>query len=56
MTGGSSGGPWITAAGNLGAVTSYGYRNKPDALYGTYLGSGGPQALHEAPQEALIRG
>jgi hypothetical protein len=39
MTGGSSGGPWINEAGELAAVTSYSYRDDPDALYGTYLGS-----------------
>jgi V8-like Glu-specific endopeptidase len=39
MTGGSSGGPWIAENGTLGAVTSYGYKNEPGALYGTYLGS-----------------
>jgi V8-like Glu-specific endopeptidase len=39
MTGGSSGGPWLTEDGSLGAVTSYGYRKQPDALYGTYLGT-----------------
>jgi V8-like Glu-specific endopeptidase len=38
MAGGSSGGPWITQAGKLGAVTSYGYTNRPNSLYGTYLG------------------
>jgi V8-like Glu-specific endopeptidase len=39
MTGGSSGGPWINEAGELGAVTSYGYNHQPDAIYGTYLGN-----------------
>jgi len=39
MTGGSSGGPWLTEDGSLGAVTSYGYNNQPDVLYGTYLGT-----------------
>jgi V8-like Glu-specific endopeptidase len=39
MTGGASGGPWITKKGKLGAVTSYGYKGERNALYGTYLGS-----------------
>jgi len=37
-TGGESGGPWISEAGALGAVTSYGYTNAPDVMYGSYLG------------------
>lgn len=39
MTGGASGGPWITQSGRLGAVSSYLYRGGSDDLYGTYLGS-----------------
>ena len=40
MGGGSSGGPWISSStGALGAVTSYGYNNEPDLLYGTNLGT-----------------
>ena len=40
MGGGSSGGPWISSStGALGAVTSYGYNNEPDLLYGTNLGN-----------------
>ena len=39
MTGGASGGPWITEDGKLGAVTSYGYNSEPGAVYGTYLGT-----------------
>ena len=54
MTGGSSGGPWLTEDGSLGAVSSYIYSKEPDALYGTYLGRRG-QALQEDPQQALIR-
>ena len=38
MTGGASGGPWMTAKGKLGAVSSYLLRRDPDALYGTYMG------------------
>lgn len=38
MTGGASGGPWLTEKGKLGAVSSYLLRRDPDALYGTYLG------------------
>ena len=38
MTGGASGGPWLTERGKLGAVSSYIFRRGPDAVYGTYLG------------------
>ena len=38
MTGGASGGPWLTAKGKLGAVSSYLIRRRPDALFGTYMG------------------
>lgn len=39
MTGGASGGPWITGKGKLGAVTAYGRKKDHNLLYGTYLGS-----------------
>jgi len=39
MNAGASGGPWITATGSLGAVSSYIYRRGPKGLYGTYLGN-----------------
>ena len=40
MGGGSSGGPWISSStGALGAVTSYGYNNEPELLFGTNLGT-----------------
>lgn len=38
MTGGASGGPWLTAKGKLGAVSSYLIRREPGALFGTYMG------------------
>jgi hypothetical protein len=38
MTGGSSGGGWLDAQGRLVSVTSYGYSNQPDILYGPYFG------------------
>jgi V8-like Glu-specific endopeptidase len=38
-TEGASGGPWISQAGTLGAVSTYGYSGQPDYLFGTYMGS-----------------
>jgi V8-like Glu-specific endopeptidase len=38
-TEGASGGAWISQAGTLGAVSTYGYTGQPDVLFGTYLGS-----------------
>ena len=55
MTGGASGGPWITGSGRLGAVSSYIYRKGPDALYGTYLGSAAKKLYKRVRREALIR-
>jgi V8-like Glu-specific endopeptidase len=46
MTGGSSGGPWLTSfdpvtgRGTLVSVTSFGYTDLPGVLWGPYLGSG----------------
>jgi V8-like Glu-specific endopeptidase len=37
MTEGASGGGWVNGAGNLVSVSSFGYRNQPDVLYGPYL-------------------
>jgi hypothetical protein len=37
MTGGASGGGWVTPAG-LASVSSFGYRAHPGVLYGPYLG------------------
>jgi len=41
MTGGSSGGGWVTAAGYVASVTSFGYAMASEAnhLYGPYLGA-----------------
>ena len=45
MTGGSSGGPWVTGydpetgTGTVVAVTSFGYDGLPGYLWGTYLGA-----------------
>jgi V8-like Glu-specific endopeptidase len=45
MTGGSSGGPWlsdfdpVTGRGTLTSVTSFGYTDEPGVLWGPYLGS-----------------
>jgi hypothetical protein len=38
MTGGSSGGGWITG-GKLNSVNSFGYRGEKDVMYGPYFGS-----------------
>ncbi len=37
MTAGASGGGWITGAGQLASVSSFGYRAHPEILYGPYL-------------------
>lgn len=38
MTGGSSGGGWITSGGVLNSVNSFGYRGEKDVMYGPYFG------------------
>ena len=38
MEAGASGGGWITDAGAVASVTSFGYRAHPDIAYGPYLG------------------
>jgi hypothetical protein len=38
MTGGSSGGGWIVGGKYIESVTSYGYNNDPNTLYGPYFG------------------
>ena len=38
MTGGSSGGGWITG-GKLNSLNSFGYRGEKNAMYGPYFGS-----------------
>ncbi len=37
MTGGSSGGPWVTASGSVASVVSYGYRSLSNVLFGPHL-------------------
>jgi V8-like Glu-specific endopeptidase len=39
MTGGSSGGPWITSTGAVASVVSYGYRSLRNVLFGPHLES-----------------
>jgi hypothetical protein len=39
MTGGSSGGGWIVGGKYIESVTSYGYNNDPNTLYGPYFGN-----------------
>jgi V8-like Glu-specific endopeptidase len=37
MTGGSSGGPWVTGSGAVASVVSYGYRSLSNVLFGPHL-------------------
>jgi V8-like Glu-specific endopeptidase len=37
MTGGSSGGPWVTSTGAVASVVSYGYRSLRSVLFGPHL-------------------
>ena len=39
MTGGSSGGGWITTAGQVGSVNSYHYRSLKNVMFGPFQGS-----------------
>jgi hypothetical protein len=39
MTGGSSGGGWITSGGELNSLNSFGYRGEKDVMYGPYFGN-----------------
>jgi V8-like Glu-specific endopeptidase len=39
MTGGSSGGGWVTAGGAVNGVNSYRYVSQPNLMYGPYFGS-----------------
>lgn len=41
MTGGSSGGGWVTSTGEVASVVSYGYSSLKNVLFGPYLESGG---------------
>jgi hypothetical protein len=49
MTGGSSGGGWITSTGALASVTSYGYSNLRNVLFGPHLETEA-QSLYSAAQ------
>lgn len=51
MTGGSSGGGWITRAGILASDTSYGYAVEPATLYGPYLGNAAKAVYAEASRK-----
>jgi len=39
MTGGSSGGAWLTAAGAVASVNSYGYQSLKNVMFGPYQGT-----------------
>jgi len=47
MTGGSSGGPWVTSTGAVASVVSYGYRSLQNVLFGPHLESEA-QSLYSA--------
>jgi V8-like Glu-specific endopeptidase len=47
MTGGSSGGPWVTSTGAVASVVSYGYRSLRNVLFGPHLESEA-QSLYSA--------
>ena len=49
MTGGSSGGGWITASGNLASEVSYGYSSLKNVLFGPHLETEAQQ-LYQAAQ------
>jgi hypothetical protein len=49
MTGGSSGGGWITSTGAVASMTSYGYSNLKNVLFGPHLESEA-QSLYSAAQ------
>lgn len=46
MTGGSSGGGWITTTGYLNSLNSFGYRGEKNVMYGPYFGTV-EQALYQ---------
>jgi V8-like Glu-specific endopeptidase len=46
MTGGSSGGGWVTAGGDVASVVSYGYTGEENNLYGPYQ-AGSARELYE---------
>ena len=48
MSGGSSGGGWVTANGSVNGLTSYGYELDFDHLYGPYFGTEARNLYHEA--------
>jgi V8-like Glu-specific endopeptidase len=39
MSGGASGGGWVTASGAVNGINSYRYPNRPDLMFGPYFGS-----------------
>ncbi len=39
MTGGSSGGPWLTGGSTINSVNSFGYTGVPNRMFGPYFGS-----------------
>ena len=56
MSGGSSGGGWVTANGSVNGLTSYGYELDFDHLYGPYFGTDARNLYHEAVgQGAALR-
>jgi V8-like Glu-specific endopeptidase len=49
MTGGSSGGAWVTSSGSVASVVSYGYSNLRNVLFGPHLETEA-QSLYETAQ------
>lgn len=48
MTGGSSGGPWVTSAGAVASVVSYGYSNLKNVLFGPHMETEAQQLYQSA--------
>ena len=49
MTGGSSGGAWVTSTGSVASVVSYGYSSLRNVLFGPHLETEA-QSLHAAAE------
>ncbi len=56
MSGGSSGGGWVTRSGAVNGLTSYGYALDFDHLYGPYFGADAQRLYEEASGPALLCG
>jgi hypothetical protein len=54
MSGGSSGGGWVTANGSINGLTSYGYELDFDHLYGPYFGTDAQHLYEQASGSAQL--